>query len=67
MIGTVTLEPGGTRCGCLCSFQAEAYEQALAHGHGIGGTCAGSCPNGNTATLNANIATAVDRVRPDGR
>ena len=67
MIDFGAIDIGGGNCGCCCSYGAEGYTQAMSAGRGKeSGSCAGSCIDGNTANLNANIATATGRIGPDG-
>ena len=60
---------GGGNCGCCCSYQAESFNTAGQYGlnnNATGGDCGASCINGNSANMNANLATAISRTLPDG-
>lgn len=70
MLGYGNINGGGGNCGCCCGYQAESFTTAQNSGRGdihSAGSCCGSCQNGNSANLNANVATAVSRMGPDGR
>lgn len=55
---------GGSTCGCCCSYSAESYNTALSYGysHYDCGDCGASCTDGNSANMNANVATAISRA-----
>ena len=55
---------GGGTCGCCCSYSAESYNTALSYGysHYDWGDCGASCADGNSANMNANVATAISRA-----
>lgn len=55
---------GGGTCGCCCSYSAESYNKALSYGysHYDWGDCGASCTDGNSANMNANVATAISRA-----
>lgn len=60
---------GGGNCGCCCSYQAESYNTANQYGSNhdaTGGDCGASCVDGNSANMNANLATAISRSLSDG-
>lgn len=70
MFGYGNIDGGGGNCGCCCSYQAESFTSAQNNGRGDmygAGSCCGSCQDYNTANLNANVATAIDRMVPDGK
>ena len=55
---------GGGTCGCCCSYSAESYNTAFSYGysHYDWGDCGASCAEGNSANMNANVATAISRA-----
>lgn len=55
---------GGGTCGCCCSYSAESYNTALSYGysHYDWGDWGASCTDGNSANMNANVATAISRA-----